>query len=260
VFKRVLFQFLSISLISGLLIGCSNQEISVTKIYDGDTILTSSGSKIRLLQIDTPELATKECHAEESKVQLESFLATSLQSLTFGEIERKNLAKIDGIRLEADSNLDSEDRYGRKLSYLFVGKLNINIEMVKIGAATPYFYQGEKGKYSIELEEAAEYAKQNQLGVWADCPGFVYNPVAPITTGSSSSQYIESTDDDSNGGVGGFINNSQCSPDYRECVPPYPPDLDCGNLVALGLIHVIGTDPHRLDRDGDGLACESNAN
>jgi len=258
--KRVLFQLISFLLLPGFLIGCSNQEVSVVKIYDGDTILTSSDVKVRLLQIDTPELATKECHAEESKIQLETFLATALQSLTISEVKPKNLTKINGVRLEADSNLDSEDRYGRKLSYLFIEKLNINIEMVKIGAATPYFYRGEKGKYSIELEEAAEYAKQNQLGVWATCPGFVYNPVGPIATGSSSSQYVETTDDDSDAGIGGIINNSQCSPDYKECVPPYPPDLDCGNLVALGLIHVIGSDPHRLDRDGDGLACESNAN
>jgi len=256
--KRVLFQLISLVLISGLLTSCSNQEVSVAKIYDGDTILTSSDVKVRLLQIDTPELATKECHAEESKFQLESFLDASLQASTASEVKPKSLPKSTGLTLENDSNLDSEDKYGRKLSYLFLGDLNLNIEMVKVGAATPYFYRGEKGKYSIELEEAAEYAKRNQLGIWASCPGFVYNPLGPISTGSSSSQYVQSTDDDSNGGIGGFINNSQCSPDYRECVPSYPPDLDCGNLVSLGLIHVTGSDPHRLDRDGDGLACESN--
>jgi hypothetical protein len=42
------------------------------------------------------------------------------------------------------------------------------------------------------------------------------------------------------------------------CVPPYPPDLDCADIRALGIapVRVIGSDPHRLDGDGDGLGCE----
>jgi micrococcal nuclease len=42
-------------------------------------------------------------------------------------------------------------------------------------------------------------------------------------------------------------------------VPPYPPDLDCADLRALGIplpVRVVGSDPHRLDGDHDGLGCE----
>ena len=52
----------------------------------------------------------------------------------------------------------------------------------------------------------------------------------------------------------------KCDPNYAgACVPPYPPDLDCADLRALGLalpVRVVGSDPHRLDGDGDGLGCE----
>jgi len=260
VHKRILVQFVCFALFPGLLLGCANQNISIADIYDGDTVTTSTGTKIRLLQIDTPELSSGECHAEESKSLLESYLDASRLSKSQAELGLKNLVKSSGVKLESDTGFDQTDKYGRNLSYLIVDDLNLNIELVRIGAATPYFYEGKKGKYSTELEQAAEYAKQNRLGVWGMCPGFVYNPNEPINAGVSTSSYVESKSDNDSGVVGVIVGNGECSADYRECVPPYPPDLNCGDLVSLGLIHVTGSDPHRLDRDGDGLACESNAN
>jgi hypothetical protein len=47
---------------------------------------------------------------------------------------------------------------------------------------------------------------------------------------------------------------SGCDPNYSGCVPPYPPDVDCGDLS--GSVQVTGSDPHGLDRDGDGVGCE----
>ncbi len=46
-----------------------------------------------------------------------------------------------------------------------------------------------------------------------------------------------------------------CDPNYSPCIPPGPPDLDCADID--GPVQVIGSDPHRLDRDGDGVGCES---
>lgn len=46
-----------------------------------------------------------------------------------------------------------------------------------------------------------------------------------------------------------------CAPGYSPCIPPYPPDLDCSDVN--GPITVTGDDPHGLDGDGDGIACES---
>ena len=53
-----------------------------------------------------------------------------------------------------------------------------------------------------------------------------------------------------------------CDPNYRPCVP-IASDVDCaggsGNGPAYvdGPIEVIGSDPYELDRDGDGVACDS---
>jgi hypothetical protein len=54
---------------------------------------------------------------------------------------------------------------------------------------------------------------------------------------------------------------SGCDPNYSGCVP-IASDVDCaggsGNGPAYtGPVRVIGGDPYDLDRDGDGMACES---
>lgn len=40
------------------------------------------------------------------------------------------------------------------------------------------------------------------------------------------------------------------------CIPSPPPDLDCGD-IPYRRFKVVGTDPHRFDRDKDGVGCES---
>jgi micrococcal nuclease len=57
------------------------------------------------------------------------------------------------------------------------------------------------------------------------------------------------------GGSGGGGN---CDPSYPDvCIPPPPPDLNCGD-VPYKNIRVVGDDPHGFDgNDNDGLGCES---
>lgn len=47
-----------------------------------------------------------------------------------------------------------------------------------------------------------------------------------------------------------------CADGYSPCVPPYPPDVDCGDVS--GPVTVTGPDPHGLDGDGDGTGCDAN--
>lgn len=48
-----------------------------------------------------------------------------------------------------------------------------------------------------------------------------------------------------------------CDPNYTgACVPPYPPDVNCGDIPAKNFRRV-GGDPHGLDGDNDGIACEN---
>lgn len=207
----------------------STAPIRVDSIIDGDTIKLTSGQSVRLLQIDTPEMRGSECYSLESSQAL-----------------AKLLAKKGTLKLTTDSSLDQVDRYGRLLRYLFIGKSNINLKMVEIGAATPYFYQNELGKYSKKLLSAAQTAQAKKLGLWAACPSTKLDPYSALSTGS-----YKSTESPSK-------NTGGCDPNYQGCIPVFPPDLDCGEIRSLGLapVRVTGKDVHGLDRDGDGVGCD----
>jgi endonuclease YncB( thermonuclease family) len=228
-----------ISVLLALGIFPAQGALKVVKIYDGDTVTMADGLKIRLLQIDAPELAESECFAKESKAALVNLLA-----------------KKGTVTLKADPASASFDRYGRALRYIFVGKLNVNLEMVKIGAAAPYFYQGEKGIYSAAMLKAAQGAKLYKVGLWKSCPGTKLIPTKAITTYKAVGTPVASPTSTI---AIAPSSSAGCDPNYSGCIPLFPPDLDCGDIKALGLapVTVIGKDPHRLDGDGDGKACTS---
>ena len=222
---------LAVFVVGAFLIGGAPTAVAasnVSKIYDGDTITMSNGEKVRLLQIDTPELSSKECYGDQARTELVKLLGNSGK-----------------VKLTSDSKLDKIDKYGRSLRYVFMGKTNINLKMVEIGAAAPYFYRGEAGAYSKAILKAAENAKKKRLGLWGACPGTELNP-------NSSVQALTTSATSTNNAAAG------CDPNYAGCIPPYPPDLDCTDIKRLNLapIKVIGKDVHKLDRDGDGIGCD----
>ena len=143
----------------------SADEFKIKSIHDGDTLTLSTGQKVRFLQIDAPEISPAECYGAESLKILQKLLGTS------------------SITLESDQASNDTDRYGRLLRYVKVGNSNINLRMVELGAATPYFYNGEKGLYSVQLLKAAQSAKANKIGLWKDCPSTKLNTNKPANTG-----------------------------------------------------------------------------
>lgn len=48
---------------------------------------------------------------------------------------------------------------------------------------------------------------------------------------------------------------NNCDPNYTPCVPLVSYDLDCPDIGFR--VTVIGSDPHRFDREGDGIGCEA---
>lgn len=206
-------------------------SVSVVKIYDGDTITLASGEKVRLIQIDTPELSPAECFGQEAKAALVSLLSSGGQ-----------------ITLKSDPKLDKVDRYGRLLRYVFAGSTNLNLKLIEIGAAAPYFYRGEKGQYSAQMLKAAQSAKAKSLGLWKKCPGTTLTPKSAISTVSDTDNQMTTVS----------TSNGKCDPNYAGCIPIFPSDVDCSDIKRLGLapVRVIGTDIHKLDRDGDGIGCD----
>lgn len=121
--KQLLAFFLTFSFLTPTYVSRA-ETVRIAQIVDGDTIKLASGKYVRLLQIDTPEMRGSECYAQEARVAL-----------------AKILTKRGTLRLTTDPNLDEVDSYGRLLRYLFIGKVNVNLQMVKEGAASPYFLE-----------------------------------------------------------------------------------------------------------------------
>jgi hypothetical protein len=52
-----------------------------------------------------------------------------------------------------------------------------------------------------------------------------------------------------------------CDPSYPDdCIPPPPPDLNCGDDGVPENFEVRSPDPHGFDGDNDGIGCESGSN
>lgn len=224
----------------GVFAGTANTATTfkVQSVYDGDTLTLTNGQRVRLLQIDTAEIKGNECFAKEAR--------TALRNLTLGKT----------VKLVADPKLDNKDRYGRLLRYVFVQTRNVNVTLVKAGFAAPYFYRGERGKYSSTLYTLAKSAKASSTGLWGFCDANL-DPVNALTTNYKvTTPPVETTP------VTPPPATSKCDPGYAGCVPlgpPNGPDLDCADIKRLGLapVKVIGVDSHKLDRDGDGIGCDS---
>jgi len=120
--------------------------IATPYAIDGDTVYVE-GERVRLVQVDTPELGT--CYARQAKEYTQNFLNSE-----------------GPITLVRDTNLDNKDTYGRSLRYLFKDERNLNLELVRNGYAKPLFFNKVKGKYAKQIEQYARNAKANRLGVW----------------------------------------------------------------------------------------------
>ena len=138
--------------------------VKVQRVIDGDTFVLTTGERVRLLGIDTPEL--------DSKIIQEKNLAIKATDLIKGYVEGKT------IKLTFDRSLslrgragDGADIFGRTLSYVWLtnneGKdsLFIQAELLKAGLARILMYSKDKMYYHL-FYNLRNTARKNKLGVW----------------------------------------------------------------------------------------------
>ena len=78
---------------------------------------------MRLVQIDAPELHG-DCYGKAALAALRRLAPVGTR-----------------VTLVRDPALDATDRYGRQLRYVFVAGTNVNVALVREGAASPYFFR-----------------------------------------------------------------------------------------------------------------------
>lgn len=124
----------------------------VKKVFDGDTILLSNGQKVRLLGVNTPEVAGRNKNAEAGGEAAKTWL--------------KNWLEHKKVRLEGD--VEKQDKYQRTLAHVFtVDKRHVNLELVRQGLAAVNIYPPNL-KYVQTLLAAQQDAERAGLGIWRD--------------------------------------------------------------------------------------------
>jgi len=114
----------------------------VVAVTDGDTLTMLDGRKqqikVRLAEIDTPESAQP--YGTRAKQELSRLVHGKTVTVKVQDI----------------------DRYGRTVERVYVGELDVNAEMVKLGAAWVYRkYVSDQSLYALEKQ-----AKQKRAGIW----------------------------------------------------------------------------------------------
>jgi micrococcal nuclease len=139
-------------------------------VVDGDGLRLVDGREVRLLQIDAPELG-EDCYGRDA---LRELIVLAPQGTE--------------VRLEGDAQLDDRDAYGRLLRYVLVDGQNVNVELVARGAASPYYFRGDRGRHAGALDAAVAAARETGRGFWAVCPDARLQPTRGSVTGPASSQ------------------------------------------------------------------------
>jgi endonuclease YncB( thermonuclease family) len=93
----------------------------IDHVADGDTVTLRNGQRVRLVQIDTPEVYFgTECYGRQASAVTKHLLPPGTR-----------------VRLFTEPATDSVDQYGRLLRYVVRAKdrLNVNVQLVRLGAA-----------------------------------------------------------------------------------------------------------------------------
>jgi micrococcal nuclease len=164
----VLLGVLALAAFAFLTRGNARQSAVVARVIDGDTIELVGGQRVRLVQIDTPEKRV-ECYGDQASA-----------------LTRRLLPAGTHVRIEQDPKLDQVDRFGRKLAYVWKGDEDVNVMLVRDGAAAVWFFEGDRGRYANELLSAAEQAQEDRNGLWGACPLARFNPTESMSSGPPS--------------------------------------------------------------------------
>ena len=140
----------------------------VDRVIDGDTIALTNGQRVRLVQIDTPEVFFGvECYGREASARTKQLLPPGTR-----------------VSLIVEPATDRVDVFGRLLRYVVrvSDGTNVNLRLVADGAGAPYFYRARRGQYAARLETLLTNARSAKRGLWRACPHTIYNAYLGIAT------------------------------------------------------------------------------
>jgi micrococcal nuclease len=191
---------------------------TVSHVVDGDTldVVLASGKRERIRVLGIDSPERGACYAAKA--------SSRARALAHGK----------RVVLKGDATQATRDRYGRLLAYVWLpGGKDLGYQLVAGGFAKVYVFDRPFQRLSA-YRNAEAAAKRVTSGQWKACAA--PKPIAPIAAPPPS---------------------GNCHASYSPCLPIVG-DLDCADIREMGVapVRVLGSDPYRLDGDGDGYGCE----
>jgi micrococcal nuclease len=201
---------------------------TVVGVIDGDTIDVDIGGtvyRVRYIGMDTPEQGMP----------------------YFDEATQANANLVAGQTVILVKDVSETDQFGRLLRYVYLTNgTMVNAELVRQGYAQVATYPPDVRHQDLfsQLQETARNSGAGLWGVPTNTPIPPTNTPAPVQPTQPPPQPTQPP-------------AQNCDPSYPTvCIPPYPPDLDCGE-IPYRRFEVLQPDPHGFDGDNDGVGCES---
>lgn len=142
-----------------------SQTGHVVRVIDGDTIrvrINKQEETVRYIGVDTPETVHPTCGIEPYGIEASNF----------------NKKLVEGKTVQLEFDVDSRDRYGRLLAYVYVDTLFVNAELVKQGYAQ-LMTVPPNVRYVELFKELQTAAREDKRGLWGIPPS---NKICSIRT------------------------------------------------------------------------------
>jgi micrococcal nuclease len=143
----------SLSVVSAVASSIDTQSARVIRVIEGDTIEVDVArhqrEKVRYLGINTPETTHPRQGVE-----------------PFGpEAREANRRMVEGQTVRLEFDVQTRDRFGRLLAYVYVGDLMVNAELVRQGYAQAATYPPNVRYQELFLRLQRE-AREAKRGLW----------------------------------------------------------------------------------------------
>jgi micrococcal nuclease len=130
---------------------CGPSNGVVDHVVDGDTVVLTSGERVRYLLVDTPEVTDgkNECWGSQATDH--------------------NAALVVGQDVTLSYDVECEDVYGRLLAYVSVEDVEVNRELLETGNACLLHIPPNGDSRWLEYQALENEAKQAGVGMWGAC-------------------------------------------------------------------------------------------
>jgi micrococcal nuclease len=224
--------------ISGLLslslpaIAAQTITSTIVSVGDGDTIRVRTADKtltVRLACVDAPEMKQQ----------------------PYGQAASNRLKQLLPVGQAVTLRIADTDRYGRSVAKVYVGDTSINLALVQEGQAAVYRqYLGGCPELRDRLLSAEASAKQRRLELWAQAspvmPWEFRKSGIPKASLSKPQTFVQQKPVRSqSSGLPSCVNSDCNCSDFRS------------QAEAQRVFDSFPGDRFKLDRDRDGIACES---